>query len=81
MQRTLKSLLHLWLAALVAALRTAGVPPARAATATTITVDGGQGGRAFDGKCLDAVGHGTANGTALEIWACTGGANQIWRLS
>jgi hypothetical protein len=33
------------------------------------------------GKCLDAVGHGTANSTALEIWTCTGGANQIWRRS
>lgn len=28
------------------------------------------------GKCLDAVGRGTANGTLLEIWTCNGGGNQ-----
>lgn len=33
----------------------------------------------FD-KCLDATGAGTANGTALIIWDCHGGANQQWDL-
>ncbi|MFE9422934.1 ricin-type beta-trefoil lectin domain protein [Kitasatospora sp. NPDC006697] len=33
--------------------------------------------RAF-GKCLDATGNGTANGTKLEVWDCNGGANQQW---
>ncbi|MGW7259165.1 RICIN domain-containing protein [Streptomyces sp. NPDC054834] len=30
------------------------------------------------GKCLDATGRGTANGTRTEIWDCNGGANQQW---
>lgn len=30
------------------------------------------------GQCLDATGHGTAPGTAVVAWACTGGANQKW---
>jgi O-glycosyl hydrolase len=30
------------------------------------------------GKCLDATGHGTANGTVLAIWGCGGGVNQKW---
>jgi chitinase len=28
--------------------------------------------------CLDVVGQGTANGTAVQIWACSGNANQHW---
>ncbi|MEU1810638.1 ricin-type beta-trefoil lectin domain protein [Micromonospora sp. WMMD1076] len=33
------------------------------------------------GRCLDADGWGTANGTELIIWACgTNQSNQIWRL-
>ncbi|WP_247615826.1 ricin-type beta-trefoil lectin domain protein [Streptomyces sp. MK37H] len=30
------------------------------------------------GKCLDATGHGTTAGTTLDLWTCTGGANQLW---
>ncbi|QNP68071.1 RICIN domain-containing protein [Streptomyces roseirectus] len=30
------------------------------------------------GKCLDVSGAGTANGTAVQTWACGGGSNQIW---
>jgi hypothetical protein len=30
------------------------------------------------GLCLDVLGAGTANGTAVEIWGCNGGANQKW---
>jgi hypothetical protein len=32
------------------------------------------------GLCLDDPGGDTANGTTLEIWACNGGANQIFIL-
>ncbi|GAB3831411.1 hypothetical protein GCM10027610_021500 [Dactylosporangium cerinum] len=36
------------------------------------------------GKCLDATGRGTANGTGLQIWDCYGGpgtqSNQVWSL-
>lgn len=30
------------------------------------------------GKCLDATGYGTANGTKLQLWTCLGGSNQRW---
>lgn len=30
------------------------------------------------GKCLDIEGNGTANGTKLILWDCTGGGNQEW---
>ncbi|MDI1461136.1 RICIN domain-containing protein [Catellatospora sp. KI3] len=33
------------------------------------------------GKCLDAVGNGTANGTQFVIWTCNGAANQKWSRS
>ncbi|MFL6051326.1 MAG: RICIN domain-containing protein, partial [Actinoallomurus sp.] len=32
------------------------------------------------GRCLDATGPSSANGTRLQIWDCTGGANQQWTL-
>jgi type 1 glutamine amidotransferase len=32
------------------------------------------------GKCLDANGGSTANGTQLIIWTCHGGTNQRWTL-
>ncbi|WP_399880458.1 RICIN domain-containing protein [Streptomyces sp. BBFR51] len=31
------------------------------------------------GACLDAADWGTANGTALQQWACGSGANQSWQ--
>jgi glucosylceramidase len=31
------------------------------------------------GKCLDDAGWGTANGTALQQWACGTGTNQQWQ--
>ncbi|WP_264349572.1 MULTISPECIES: ricin-type beta-trefoil lectin domain protein [Streptomyces] len=49
---------------LVAALLLAGVPPARAAAATAITVDGGQGGRTFDG--IGAISGGGGNSRLLR---------------
>ena len=37
------------------------------------TIRGGQ-----SGLCLDVNGAGTANGTAVIVWSCHGGANQRW---
>ncbi|MEY9490665.1 glucosylceramidase [Streptomyces calvus] len=34
---------------------------------------------AGSGACLDAADWGTANGTALQQWACGTGANQYWQ--
>src|SRR5580704_16782043 len=28
--------------------------------------------------CLDVAGQGTANGTAVQVWTCTGKSNQQW---
>lgn len=33
------------------------------------------------GKCLDATGNTGANGTPVQIWDCTGAANQRWTVS
>ena len=33
------------------------------------------------GKCLDAMDHGIGNGTRVQLWSCTGGANQQWRVT
>jgi O-glycosyl hydrolase len=33
------------------------------------------------GKCLDANGQGTANGTKVIFWTCNGQANQQWKLN
>src|SRR3954453_10941551 len=30
------------------------------------------------GKCLDAEGISSANGTKIQLWDCWGGANQKW---
>ncbi|GID95715.1 lectin [Amorphoplanes digitatis] len=30
------------------------------------------------GRCLDVVGAGTANGTAVDVWTCNGATNQAW---
>ncbi|WP_232791401.1 GDSL-type esterase/lipase family protein [Streptomyces capitiformicae] len=32
------------------------------------------------GKCMDVNGASTADGTAAQIWSCSGGANQLWSL-
>jgi chitinase len=32
------------------------------------------------GRCLDATGPSSANGTRLQIWDCAGGTNQQWTL-
>ena len=31
-------------------------------------------------RCLDATGPSSADGTPLQIWDCTGGANQRWTI-
>ena len=65
MRRTLRCLLPLWILALVAALCSAGAQPARAAAAaTSITVDGGQSGRTFDG--IGAISGGGGNSRLLR---------------
>jgi hypothetical protein len=33
------------------------------------------------GKCLDALGGSSADGTQLIIWTCHGGGNQKWSLT
>jgi hypothetical protein len=33
------------------------------------------------GRCLDVSGWQSGNGAPLQIWDCTGGANQNWHLS
>jgi Ricin-type beta-trefoil lectin domain len=30
------------------------------------------------GRCLDVTGVSTTNGTAVELWDCWGGTNQLW---
>jgi hypothetical protein len=37
--------------------------------------------RSSGNKCLDASGQGTANGTAVIVWDCSGQANQQWNLN
>jgi glucosylceramidase len=32
------------------------------------------------GKCLDVTGNNPADGTPLQIWTCTGAANQKWNV-
>jgi type 1 glutamine amidotransferase len=41
---------------------------------------GGTGGAIVgaSGKCVDVNGAGTADGTKIQLWTCTGGTNQQW---
>jgi hypothetical protein len=34
--------------------------------------------QASSSLCLDVVGQGTANGTAVQVWSCSGNPNQQW---
>ncbi|MFB7541032.1 RICIN domain-containing protein [Streptomyces zaomyceticus] len=36
--------------------------------------------KAAPGKCLESQGGGTANGTAVQVYTCHGGAGQKWRM-
>ncbi|MFG3104304.1 RICIN domain-containing protein [Streptomyces sp. NPDC048182] len=49
-------------------------PPGTVDPATWYRVAGAGGG-----ACLDAADWGTADGTALQQWTCTTGANQYWQ--
>jgi hypothetical protein len=33
------------------------------------------------GKCLDATGVQSTDGTPLQIWTCTGASNQLWTVT
>jgi hypothetical protein len=35
----------------------------------------------YGNKCLDVPGHATTPGTRVQIWSCSGGANQQWRVN
>ena len=39
---------------------------------------GGAGTLRINGKCLDILDRGTANGTKVQLFTCNGGANQQW---
>ena len=45
---------------------------------STVTVTGAIHPEASAALCLDVVGQGTANGTAVQVWACSGNPNQQW---
>jgi sugar lactone lactonase YvrE len=49
-------------------------------TAQRWTADAGRLVNAGSGKCLDAIGVASADGTLLQIWSCSTGVNQQWTL-
>ncbi|MFE3184231.1 ricin-type beta-trefoil lectin domain protein [Streptomyces violascens] len=51
--------------------------PSRTRRLITGTNKGGAASRSC--KCLDTAGGATANGTKVQLWACHGGANQVWQ--
>jgi hypothetical protein len=61
--RLIKRLAPLWVLALLAALLAVSVGPAQAASSTSVTVDGSQGGRPFDG--IGAISGGGGNSRLL----------------
>jgi hypothetical protein len=61
--RLIKRLAPLWVLALLAALLAVSVGPAQAASSTSVTVDGSQGGRTFDG--IGAISGGGGNSRLL----------------
>ncbi|MEU1122832.1 RICIN domain-containing protein [Streptomyces sp. NPDC005899] len=76
----------------VRAIDAAGNVSPASATATATTAPGGSGStidptvwyqvrNSAGAKCLDAADWGTGDGTALQQWACGGGANQAWRFT
>lgn len=44
-----------------------------------LTAFGKDGALKQNGKCLDLAFNGTVNGTAIQLWDCNGGPNQIWQ--
>ncbi|XVV16053.1 ricin-type beta-trefoil lectin domain protein [Actinoplanes sp. CA-131856] len=85
---------QLWTAASDSTLRTAGKCLSANGTADgtktqAVTCDGSSAQKwtvstngtvvsGLSGKCLDATGPSSANGTALQVWACAASDNQIW---
>ncbi len=45
---------------------------------TAATFSGPIHPQAASNLCLDVVGQGTANGTQVQLWSCTGNPNQQW---
>jgi uncharacterized protein (TIGR03790 family) len=45
---------------------------------TAATFSGPIHPQAASNLCLDVAGQGTANGTAVQLWSCTGNPNQQW---
>jgi hypothetical protein len=45
---------------------------------TSVAFSGPIHPQASAGLCLDVVGQGTANGTAVQVWSCSGNPNQQW---
>ena len=39
----------------------------------------GDGSLSVLGKCMDATGGGTADGTQIQLWDCNGTGTQQWR--
>jgi Ricin-type beta-trefoil lectin domain len=78
MRKTLRSL------ACVAAL--AGVHCGDAIEGHSVSTDEGVSAtaagaihpQASSGLCLDVIGQSTANGAGVQVWECTGNANQSW---
>jgi hypothetical protein len=62
------------LAALVSLAALLVVGPAQAATTSAVRGVG-------SGRCLDVPGASQTDGTFLQIWDCTGAANQQWTLT
>jgi hypothetical protein len=50
-------------------------------TGQRFTATAGRALQVYDGKCLDANGAGTSNGTAVVVWDCNGQANQQWNVN
>src|ERR1700722_6045114 len=49
-----------------------------AQAASSVVFSGPIHPQASSSLCLDVVGQGTANGTAVQVWSCSGNANQQW---
>jgi cell wall-associated NlpC family hydrolase len=63
----------------VGAVRFTGTPLGGGAPPPPPTDNGGRGITGVaSGKCLDAVGGGTANGTGVQLWDCNGNPQQHW---
>ncbi|APR79038.1 Endo-1,4-beta-xylanase A precursor [Minicystis rosea] len=59
----------------ISGLPTTTTPPSGIVTGTSYTITGRGSNR-----CVDITDHGTADGTAMQQWDCSGGENQIFRV-